>query len=191
MKEISLHILDLAENSINAGANTIIIEVTEHINNDELIVTIADNGCGMDAEKVRCITDPFVTSRTGRRVGLGIPFFKAAAEACNGSFHIKSDVGQGTRVSVRFCHSHIDRMPLGDLKVTFLNLLVGAPQVHWIFRYVYNENLFEFDDQPVKAALQGLPLSDPQVLKFLRSTISEGIDRAKGINQPLSFQERK
>jgi anti-sigma regulatory factor (Ser/Thr protein kinase) len=191
LKEISLHILDLAENSVNAGATEIQICVAENIKNDELVVNIKDNGCGMDAEKVKRITDPFVTSRTTRKVGLGIPFFKAAAEACEGSFEISSEVGHGTLVSVEFRHSHIDRMPLGDLKGTFLNLLIGNSDIRWIFRYEYNENVFEFDSQPVKEILGDLPLSDPQVIKFLRGSISEGIDQARVANTSLSLQERK
>lgn len=191
MKEISLHILDIAENSVNAGAAEIQILVAENIKNDELVVTIKDNGCGMDAEKIKRITDPFVTSRTTRKVGLGIPFFKAAAEACEGSFEITSELGQGTLISVRFRHSHIDRMPLGDLKGTFLNLLIGNPDTRWVFRYEYNENIFEFDSQPVTEILGDLPLSDPQVIKFLRGSISEGIDQARVGNPSLSLEERK
>lgn len=184
MKEISLHILDIAENSVNAGATEIQILVAENIKNDELVVSIKDNGCGMDAEKVKRITDPFVTSRTTRRVGLGIPFFKAAAEACEGGFEISSEVGHGTLVLVKFRHSHIDRMPLGDIKGTFLNLLIGNPGIGWFFRYEHNENVFEFDSEPVKEILGDLPLSDPQVIKFLRGSISDGIDQAR-VGKPL------
>jgi len=182
LKEISLHILDIAENSVTAGATQIQIQVAENINNDELVVSIKDNGCGMDADKVRRITDPFVTSRTTRKVGLGIPFFKAAAEACEGSFEISSEVGKGTLVSVKFRHSHIDRMPLGDIKGTILNLLIGNPEIRWIFRYEYNDNVFEFDSQPVIEILGDVPMSDPQVIKFLRGSISDGIDQARVAN---------
>jgi len=191
LKEISLHILDIAENSVTAGATVIQILVAENINNDELVVSIKDNGCGMDAAKVKRITDPFVTSRTTRKVGLGIPFFKAAAEACEGGLEISSEVGKGTLISVKFRHSHIDRMPLGDLKSTFLNLLIGNPDLRWIFRYQFNENVFEFDSQPVKEILGDVPMSDPQVIKYLRGSISEGIDQTKVAKPSLSLEERK
>ncbi len=191
MKEISLHILDIAENSVNAGATEIKIFVAENIKKDELIINIKDNGCGMDAERAKRITDPFVTSRTTRKVGLGIPFFKAAAEACDGNLVIKSEVGKGTEIAVKFRHSHIDRMPLGDLKGTFLDLLIGYPEIHWIFRYEYNENSFDFDSLPVREVLGDLPLSDPQVIRYLRNSISEGIDNTKVVNQLFSLQERK
>jgi hypothetical protein len=94
-------------------------------------------------------------------------------------------------VSAKFRHSHIDRMPLGDLKGTFLNLLIGNSDIRWIFRYEYNENVFEFDSQPVKEILGDLPWSDPKVIKFLRGSISEGIDQARVANPSLSLQERK
>lgn len=191
MKEISLHILDIAENSVNAGATKIEIFVAENIKKDELVIHINDNGCGMDAEKVRRVTDPFVTSRITRKVGLGIPFFKAAAEACEGNFKISSQLGEGTKIYVKFKHSHIDRMPLGDLKGTLLNLIIGNPDIRWIFRYEYNEGIFEFDSQPVKEILADLPFSDPQVISFLRGSISDGIDQARVENSSLSLQERK
>jgi hypothetical protein len=191
LKEISLHILDIAENSVSAGATEIQVSVAENIKKDELAINIKDNGCGMDAEKLKRITDPFVTSRTTRKVGLGIPFFKAAAEACEGSFAIFSEVGKGTEISVSFRHSHIDRMPLGDIKGTFLDLLIGYPKIRWLFRYDYDENAFEIDSQPIKEILGDLPLSDPQVIKYLRNTISEGIDQTKVVNQLNSLQERK
>jgi hypothetical protein len=186
LKEISLHILDIAENSIIAGATKIEIFVAENIKKDELVIRIKDNGCGMDAEKVKRVTDPFITSRTTRKVGLGIPFFKAAAEACEGYLVIFSELGKGTEVTVKFRYSHIDRMPLGDLKGTILNLLIGNPGIRWIFQYGYNETIFVFDSQPIKEILGDLPFSDPQVIKFLRGSITDGIDRAKDENSSPS-----
>ena len=143
MKELSLHILDIAENSVNAGATKIEISVNENLNKDVLIIKIKDNGKGMSAEKMKNIADPFITSRTTRKVGLGIPFLKAAAEACEGGLEIRSEIGFGTEVEVRFKHSHIDRMPLGDLKSTWLNLLVGYPMVNWVLDYSVNEKSYQ------------------------------------------------
>lgn len=174
MKELSLHILDIAENSVNADADKIEIIVSENFNNDILSITIIDNGRGMDNETVERITDPFTTSRTTRKVGLGIPFLKAAAEACEGGLIIESQLGKGTRIKVTFQHSHIDRMPLGDLQGTFLNLMVGYPQINWVFKYKVNEKIFELDDRPIKETLDGIPLSEPSVINYLRETISKG-----------------
>lgn len=135
MKEIALHLLDLAENSVSAGAQTVKITICEDLNTDVLTASIEDDGRGMDAETVRKVTDPFYTSRTTRKVGLGIPLLKGAAEETNGGLKIASQPGVGTRVEVTFQHSHIDRMPLGNLPTTFLGLSVAHPDIHWIFNY--------------------------------------------------------
>ena len=179
MKELSLHILDIAENSVNAKASRIEISVTENLNKDELIIRIKDNGQGMNPEKLKNISDPFITSRTTRKVGLGIPFLKAAAEACNGGMTLSSQPGVGTEIVVNFQHSHIDRMPLGDLKSTWLNLLIGYPQVNWVLKYSINGKTFVLDDKPIKETLQEVQLSDPLVIKFLKEEISNGFESLK------------
>jgi anti-sigma regulatory factor (Ser/Thr protein kinase) len=179
LKELSLHILDIAENSVNAGATKIEILVVENLNKDELIINIKDNGKGMDPEKLKNISDPFITSRTTRKVGLGIPFLKAAAEACEGSLEITSERGVGTEVKVRFKLSHIDRMPLGDLQSTWLNLLIGYPKIHWVFDYSINDKTYSLNDQPIKEVLQEIPLSDPQVIGYLKNEIANGFESVK------------
>jgi len=176
LRELALHVLDIAENSISAGATRIRIAIEENILDDILKIVIEDNGKGMNAETLARITDPFVTSRTTRSVGLGIPFFKAAAEACEGSLNIQSQPGQGTTVEVVFKHSHIDRMPLGDLTSTLLTLLIGTPDIHWIFEYRVNDQTFVFDDEPIKETLDGVPLTEPAVMKYIRAAIREGIE---------------
>lgn len=179
LREISLHILDIAENSVQAGAKRIEIEVVEDILKDRLRIKIKDNGCGMTKEKLTNFSDPFITTRTTRKVGLGIPFLKEAAESCNGFLEIHSESGIGTTIKVEFQHSHIDRMPLGDLAGTFLNLLVGYPKVNWVFSYQKNEKKFYLDDQIIKKELENIPLSDATVLSFLRKTIENGINEVK------------
>ncbi len=175
MRELALHILDIAENSISAQADKISITIQEDLKADTLTIEIEDNGKGMDEETLSRITDPFVTSRTTRKVGLGIPFFKAAAEACHGSFTIESSPGKGTRVQAVFQHSHIDRMPLGDMIGTLLTLIIGTPEIHWVYRHQINDQSFIFDDQPIKEELSGVPLSEPAVMRFIRSYLEEGL----------------
>lgn len=175
LRELSLHILDIAENGVQAGAKTIEIEVLEDTRQDRLVILVKDDGRGMTKEKMTRLSDPFVTSRTTRKVGLGIPFLKAAAEACNGHLKINSDLGTGTEVKVEFQHSHIDRMPLGDLAGTFLSLLIGYPDVHWRFKYQKDETVFYLNDKELKQELAGIPMSDATVLAFLRKTFEEGI----------------
>lgn len=182
LRELSLHILDIAENSVQARAKNIEVSVEENTITDRLRITIKDDGKGMNAERLVQVTDPFFTSRTTRKVGLGIPFLKEAAEACNGYFNIDSTEGIGTTLGVEFQRSHIDRMPLGDLESTYLNLLVGYPNVHWIFRYKMDKKEFLLDDQLLKKELVDIPLSDPIVLAYLRNLISNAINEARTTN---------
>ncbi len=175
MRELSLHLLDIAENSVAAKASTVEINVVEDTRLDRLRMSVKDNGIGMDAETVAKVTDPFVTSRTTRKVGLGIPLLKAAAEACNGFLTVESELGKGTTLTVEFQRSHIDRMPMGDLAQTILTLEIGNPQIHWIFTYQADQETFIFDDEPIKKELEDIPLSEPVVLGFLRELIQSGI----------------
>lgn len=181
MKELSLHLLDLAENSVSAQAHTITIAVCEDLVADRLQISVADDGKGMAPEVAARVVDPFYTSRTTRNVGLGIPLLKEAAETCGGRLELVSQPGMGTTITAIFTHSHIDRMPLGNLPDTLLGLLVAHPEIHWVFHYYLQLTgsaepyQFAFDDQPVKEILDGLPLSEPSVLAFLRETLTSGI----------------
>jgi Histidine kinase-, DNA gyrase B-, and HSP90-like ATPase len=193
MREISLHLLDLAENSVSAGAQAITISVWEDLVADRLTARIEDNGRGMDEETVRRVSDPFFTSRTTRKVGLGIPLLQEAAQAAHGRLEIRSKPCTGTQVEVSFQHSHIDRMPLGNLATVFLELTVGHPEIHWIFRYSActpaNQETFEFNDEPVKEILADLPLSHPDVIAYLRETLEEGLGAAQKCLEPVINQE--
>lgn len=175
MREIALHLLDIAENSVAAGAKFIQVSVEEDLQNDRLRVTVQDDGKGMSEQLVARLCDPFVTSRTTRKVGLGIPLLKAAAEASNGGLSVFSEPGFGTRLEAEFQRSHIDRMPLGDLAGTMLTLTVGFPDIHWVFQYQAGRAEFTFDDQLVKQELGEIPLTEPPVLAYLREVIQAGI----------------
>ncbi len=181
MKEIALHLLDLAENSISAGASAIEITVDEDLAADRLKVAVKDNGIGMDPEFARQLGDPFYTTRTTRKVGLGVPLLQASAEACCGGLRVDSTPGKGTRVQADFQHSHIDRLPLGDFPTTALALLIAHPEVSWRFVYRHRPSgavksqEFIFDDAPIKAILDGVPLSDPDILAYLRQTLQKDL----------------
>ena len=179
MKELSLHLLDIAENSISAHASEIVIEIKEKTQQDRLFLSIKDNGVGMDEEKVARLTDPFFTSRTTRKVGLGIPLLKEAAEACNGALNIHSQPGKGTEISATFQRNHIDRMPLGDLAGTILALMVGSPEIRWRFYYLKDENKFMLDTEEINRQLDGIPLDNPLVIRWLKETLQEGIQQAQ------------
>jgi hypothetical protein len=182
LRELALHILDIAENSVNAGASMVRISIHENTLADRLSFSLTDNGRGMDEELINQVLDPFYTTRTTRRVGLGLPLLKAAAELCNGGLTITSTVNKGSRVSCWFQHSHIDRMPLGDLVSTMTMLLIGYPDIHWIYRYEFNNRLFEFDDEYFKKELGAVALSEPSIISFLRGHLEEGM---RGVREPL------
>jgi hypothetical protein len=181
MKELALHLLDIVENSVAAGAHSVQVSVVEDLPNDRLGLRVQDDGKGMDVETAARAVDPFHTSRTTRKVGLGLPLLKAAAQACNGDLQLDTAPGAGALVQVDFQRSHIDRMPLGDLPGTFLAMLVAHPDVSWRFTYAAclepgaPLQVFDFDDRPVKEALDGVPLTEPAVLAYLRSALTEGI----------------
>lgn len=176
MRELSLHILDIAENSVSAGGSRVEVSVIEDMVKDNLSIQIVDNGKGMDAETVNRVLDPFVTSRTTRKVGLGLPLLKAAAEGCNGDLTIDSTPGIGTSIKVTFQHSHIDRMPLGDLAETWLTLLIGSPEVNWVFHYQINDEVFYMDDLEIKKELDSISFTEPVVIRLLRELIRDGVD---------------
>jgi len=179
LRELSLHILDIAENSISAGASKVEISVNEDIKGDRLSIVISDNGKGMDADTAKRVLDPFVTSRTTRKVGLGLPLLKAAAEACNGGLTIESQLGKGTKTQVTFQLSHIDRMPLGDLSNTWQTLLLGSPEVNWVFTYQMDDEVFFLDDSEIKRELDGVSLTEPSILHIIRELIRNGVETVR------------
>jgi hypothetical protein len=176
VKELSLHILDIVQNSTNAKASEISIDLLEDLQANVFEIHIADNGCGIQEERLNAITDPFSTSRSTRRVGLGLSLLQAAAEQCDGSMTIQSREGQGTIVKTRFKHDHIDRVPLGDIVSTIITLISGHPTVEFSYRHRVNDKLFEFDTAVVKQELGDLPISEIAVLNFLAEYMQEHVD---------------
>lgn len=174
MREISLHILDIVQNSVVAGATKIEVYVDEDIATDKLIVKIADNGCGMSKEFLEKVIDPFTTKRTTRKVGLGIPLFKTAAEATDGSFDIQSEEGKGTCVTAVFGYSHIDRQPLGDMADTMLGLFTSYENVDFFYQHKIGEKEFEVETAELKKVLDGVPFTTPEVYLWLSEFLKEG-----------------
>jgi hypothetical protein len=154
--------------------------VQEDLQNDLLTTSITDDGRGMDAETAQRVVDPFYTTRTTRKVGLGIPLLKLAAEMAGGKLSLVTESGKGAKVEASFRHSHIDRMPLGDLASTFIALLVSHPKIHWKFIYqTTNKNgksaSFIFDDTELKNELGDMSITEPEILKFVRGMIEDGV----------------
>lgn len=173
MTEISLNILDVAQNSVRAGAKLIHISVIAGYSGDKLIVTIDDDGCGMDKKQLAAVTDPFFTTRTTRKVGLGVSFFKEAAEDTGGSFEISSEPGKGTKVKAVFGLSHIDRMPLGDITSTIHSLITFNQDIDFVYKYQIDDKSFTVDTREFRAILGDVPFDSPEVSKFIKDYLSE------------------
>ncbi|MGF0034416.1 ATP-binding protein [Bariatricus sp. SGI.154] len=168
MTEIALNVLDVAENSVRADASYIEIDIAADTKKDVLEIIVRDNGCGMSKEQVKRVTDPFYTTRTTRKVGLGIPFFKQAAESTGGSFKIESRENEGTCVKAVFGLSHIDRMPLGDINSTIYTLVVFNEAIDFHYRYSYDGREFVFDTKQMKQILGDLSFQNAEVSQFIR-----------------------
>lgn len=182
MREISMHILDLAQNSIVAGATRLEIEVSADTVADILTISIADNGKGMSPEFVAKVKDPFTTTRTTRRVGLGIPMFTEAAQACDGDLSVMSIPGNGTTITAWFKLSHIDRAPLGDMSSTLISIIAANPEL--AVRYVQrvDDNEFVLDTDEIKSQLDGVPISEGAVLKWIGDYVNEETGRALAVD---------
>ncbi|MBC7263018.1 MAG: ATP-binding protein [Chloroflexi bacterium] len=175
MRELSLHILDALENSVEAGATRIELLIEEDTKNDILKITIQDNGRGMDEEFAQRVLDPFVTTRTTRHVGLGLPLFAAAAQQCNGNLQVQSKPGVGTKVTATFQHSHIDRAPLGDIVTSIMAVVLSEQAVDIRYKHVVDGRTFELDTAEVRRELGTVPLSHPLIRQWLESTLAEGL----------------
>lgn len=181
LEDLSAHILDIAENSVMAEGTEIEIVVAEELAENRLLFAVEDNGRGMSEDFVLKVTDPFTTTRTVRRVGMGLPFLKQSAEICGGGLEIKSQKGVGTKITAVFDYDSIDRPPLGDIPATLMTLVMGSPEVHWIYRHVTPSGEFVLDTDEILEALDGDRelLRSPEVGLWLRAHIKEGLE---GIN---------
>lgn len=176
MTEISLHILDIAQNSIKAGATLTEIFISESTEDNTFVVEISDNGCGMDADFLKDVTSPFRTTRTTRKVGMGLSLFQSAAELTGGSFSITSQVGDGTVVTACFVRDSIDRQPLGDMAGTMATLIGGSPDVDFVYRHVIDDREFCLDTREVRQLLDGVELTEPDVRVWITGYVQEGLD---------------
>ena len=175
MRELSLHILDVVENGITAGADIIRIQVEESRTADLVSIKINDNGRGIPAEKLKKLQDPFVTSRTTRRVGLGLSLLAAAAERCNGKLEVQVGTEGGTEVTATFGYRHIDRAPMGDMASTMATLLMGNPHIDFVYTHVTDGQEFSLDTRDLKKELGVRSLEDPVVIHQLGQRIRKSL----------------
>lgn len=179
-----MNILDIAENSVRAEATLVEISLEQDTARSLQTLTIRDDGKGMDADMVQQVIDPFCTTRTTRKVGLGVPFLKMAAEMTGGSLTIQSTLGKGTCVTATFTLGHIDLMPLGDMPGTISALVQGSPDIDFVYRFARDGNEFTFDTRDARQILEGISFSEPTVALFIRDYIAE---HTAALEPPSSF----
>ena len=181
MTEISLNILDVAQNSVRAEASLIEITVCADTKADLLTVIIKDNGCGMSEEQVKKVTDPFFTTRDTRSIGLGVPFFKLSAESTGGSFSLESKRGEGTTVTAAYVLSSIDRMPLGDMTETIHSLIVYNGHIDFAYTYSVDDKSFTLDTRELKEVLgEDVSFAEPEVSAYIKDYLTENKAEADG-----------
>ena len=181
MRELSLNVLDIAQNSISAGGKRIGIEIRRQSREHSLTIRVLDDGKGMTEQQLARVCDPFYTSRTTRKVGLGIPLFKMAAEMTGGSFHISSQPGKGTTVTARFCTDHVDMTPLGDINATIALLIRCNPQLDFTYEYAVDGEAFCLCTEEIRKELGGaVALDHPEVMQWITEYLQEEQQRIDG-----------
>lgn len=173
-----MHILDITQNSTRAGASEIFIEVLENRSEDTLTVSIKDNGSGMDQDTIDNVLNPFFTTRTTRKVGLGLPLLKQNAERSGGGLSIISKPGKGTEVIAIFGLSNIDRPPLGDIAGVIVLTAASNPEIRFVFHFKNEFTDYLFDTVEINEVLDGVPINNPDIVLYLRSMVDQNIGRS-------------
>ncbi|WP_405345555.1 ATP-binding protein [Ruminococcus sp.] len=180
MRELSLNVMDVAQNSVRAEATLVRISVTESDKDDRLTIEIADDGCGMTQEQVQQVIDPFFTTRTTRKVGLGVPLFKLSAEQTGGSFDIQSEKGVGTTTTASYVKSHVDMTPLGDINSTVKILIQCNPQIDFVYTCTTDNGSFTLDTRELREVLGDVSLDTPDVLLWIGDFLEENTKNIYG-----------
>jgi len=177
MRELSLNVMDIVQNSIAAGASLIVISVLEDPVAQELRIGIEDNGRGMGPEQLEQVQSPFYSTRTTRKIGLGVPFFKMSCEMTGGHFSIASVPGEGTKVEAVYKTGHIDMMPVGDMNETILLLVTCNPDLDFVYTRSAGQERFTLDTRELREVLgEDVPLGSPDVVEWIRAFLREGQD---------------
>lgn len=181
LEDISAHVLDISENSIRAGADRVVVTLEENVKDNILLFSVSDNGKGMTKEFIAKVTDPFTTTRTTRRVGMGLPFLKQSTELCGGYLRIDSEVGKGTETTAVFAYDSLDRPPVGDMAATVMTLIMGSPEIHWTYRHKTDNGEFALDTDEILEAIDGDRelLRSVEVGLWIKGYVSDGISGIK------------
>jgi hypothetical protein len=188
VRELSLHVMDIAENGIAAGATLIEILVVEDNKGNQLLMTVKDNGRGIPPDLQAKVIDPFYTTRTTRRVGLGLSLLREAAKSCDGDFQLSSREGEGTEISASFRLDHIDLAPLGDMASSMVSLIMGNSDIDFVYTHDVDGKVFQVDTRKLKEELDGLPLIHPEVVRYLSSSMKESLAELRAGNLVPSWK---
>ncbi len=173
MRELSLNVLDIAQNSVVANATVIEIEIIENSTTNDLFIGIYDNGKGMSESQLESVLDPFFTTRTTRKVGMGVPLFKFAAEMTGGKFEIESEEGVGTKVKAYFKTNHLDFTPIGDMASTVISLITMNLNIDFIYKRSLDKKSFTLDTRQLKEILGDVPLNEPSIAQWIKDYVNE------------------
>ena len=171
MEDLSLHVLDIVENSIVAGAKNIEVQVLEDIKKELLSITIIDDGAGMDEDIVTQALDPFCTTKPNRRIGLGLPLFAEAAKMAGGNLLVESKKGKGTKIKASFQYNHIDRKPLGDMTETIITLIIGNPEIDLRYTHKTNDEICFLDTKELKSQLGEIPINSLKGIQIVKKVL--------------------
>lgn len=180
MDDLSYFIQDIVENSLNVKAKNIQLYINENVLSNRITVRITDNGCGMDKETLSKVLNPFYTTRTTRKVGLGLSFFRESALQTGGSFDITSSLGLGTIVEARYVLNHIDTPVLGDIAETIMTILTHPILEHFVYVHEYNQKSFHLDTDELKHTLEIVSFEDPQLLLLIKQYITDLLKEIRG-----------
>ena len=180
MKDLSLHLMDIAQNSTAAGARRIDVALIARLDPPELFLSVADDGRGMDAAFLARVADPFTTTRTTRKVGLGIPLLKLAAEMTGGKLSIVSEPGQGTTLVTVFGLGHIDRIPVGDIPATMAALVTAWTDIDWVLHLESWKEQFDLSTMDMKEILGDVPLGSPEIAGWLEESVRDAMKEVFG-----------
>jgi len=180
MRELADNILDIAQNSISAGASLVEIDITVSHARNTVALCFKDDGCGMSKEMAQAVCDPFTTTRKTRKVGLGLPLLKMTAQATGGEFAIDSEIGKGTTVSVSFGLDHIDRPPMGDVPGSLFTLVLMNPGIDFLFVCDYDGREFVFDTRMIRETVAPIPLDNPEISAWIKDCLYQEITELHG-----------
>jgi hypothetical protein len=179
MLELAAHILDIAENSVRAGARLVEIIINEDDAKNFLSIEINDDGSGMTKEEIKKSFDPFYTTKKVRRIGLGIPLLADAAKRAGGKLYLKSTKGEGTKLKATFQMDHLDRQPMGNILTTVITLIAGNSFVDFIYKHMHNDRRFSLDTREIRNEIGDLPINHSEILRYIRDIINEGLSEIR------------